>query len=89
MTGVAEAKIERIIRPKHGLISIDFKELWRYRELFGFLAWRNILIRYKQTVIGIVWAVIRPTLTNDSSPSMMTRSASGGRTTGTAAGDEP
>ena len=38
-------------------------DLWRYRELFYFLAWRDILVRYKQTVIGIAWAVIRPLLT--------------------------
>jgi len=38
-------------------------DLWRYRELFYFLAWRDILVRYKQTVIGITWAVIRPLLT--------------------------
>jgi lipopolysaccharide transport system permease protein len=38
-------------------------DLWRYRELFGFLAWRDILVRYKQTVIGVAWAVIRPLLT--------------------------
>ena len=40
-----------------------WKDLWRYRELFFFLAWRDILVRYKQTVIGIAWAVIRPFLT--------------------------
>lgn len=38
-------------------------DLWRYRELFYFLAWRDILVRYKQTVIGVVWALIRPFLT--------------------------
>ena len=38
-------------------------DLWRYRELFVFLAWRDILVRYKQTVIGVAWAVIRPFLT--------------------------
>ena len=38
-------------------------DLWRYRELFGFLAWRDILVRYKQTVIGVAWAVLRPLLT--------------------------
>jgi lipopolysaccharide transport system permease protein len=54
---------ERVIRPKSGLVPIDFRELWRYRELFWFLAWRDILIRYKQTVIGIAWAVIRPIVT--------------------------
>jgi len=38
-------------------------EAWEYRELFLFLAWRNVLVRYKQTAIGIAWAVLRPLLT--------------------------
>jgi lipopolysaccharide transport system permease protein len=40
-----------------------WKDLWKYRELFYFLAWRDILVRYKQTIIGIGWALIRPFLT--------------------------
>jgi lipopolysaccharide transport system permease protein len=40
-----------------------WKDLWRYRDLFYFLAWRDILVRYKQTAIGILWALIRPFLT--------------------------
>ena len=40
-----------------------FRDLWRYRELFIFLAWRDILVRYKQTVFGVLWAVLRPFLT--------------------------
>lgn len=40
-----------------------WRDLWRYRELFFFLAWRDILVRYKQTVIGVAWAVLRPLLT--------------------------
>lgn len=40
-----------------------WKDLWRYRELFYFLAWRDILVRYKQTVIGVAWALVRPFLT--------------------------
>jgi lipopolysaccharide transport system permease protein len=40
-----------------------WKDLWQYRELFLFLAWRDVLVRYKQTVIGIAWSVIRPFLT--------------------------
>lgn len=40
-----------------------WKDLWRYRELFYFLAWRDILVRYKQTAIGFTWALIRPLLT--------------------------
>src|ERR1043166_3734966 len=39
-----------------------WRDLFRYRELFYFLAWRDVLVRYKQTVIGILWAVIRPLL---------------------------
>lgn len=40
-----------------------FSDLWRYRELFYFLSWRDILVRYKQTVIGVAWSIIRPILT--------------------------
>lgn len=40
-----------------------WKDIWQYRELFYFLAWRDILVRYKQTLIGISWAIIRPFLT--------------------------
>src|ERR1700752_4012326 len=36
------------------------RDIWRYRELFYFLAWRDILVRYKQTVVGVAWALIRP-----------------------------
>ena len=38
-------------------------DLWRYRELFRVLAWRDLSVRYKQTVIGVLWALIRPLLT--------------------------
>ena len=40
-----------------------WRDLWRYRELFYFLAWRDLLIRYKQTVVGVAWSVFRPVLT--------------------------
>src|SRR5216117_2793333 len=40
-----------------------WRDLFRYRELFYFLAWRDVLVRYKQTVIGVLWAVLRPFLT--------------------------
>jgi lipopolysaccharide transport system permease protein len=40
-----------------------WRDLWKYRELFYFLAWRDILVRYKQTVIGMLWALMRPFLT--------------------------
>jgi lipopolysaccharide transport system permease protein len=53
----------RVIRPQVGMISVNFAELWRYRELFGFLAWRDILLRYKQTYLGVAWVVLQPVLT--------------------------
>jgi lipopolysaccharide transport system permease protein len=53
----------RVIRPKRGLVALDLHELWRYRELLVFLVWRNILIRYKQTLIGVAWALVQPVLT--------------------------
>jgi lipopolysaccharide transport system permease protein len=40
-----------------------WRDLWRYRELFYILAWRDILVRYKQTVLGVAWAIVRPLLT--------------------------
>jgi len=47
------------IRP--GLTERNYwQDIWRYRELFYFLAWRDVLVRYKQTVIGVAWALIRP-----------------------------
>lgn len=54
---------ERVIRPRKGLIGLDWSELWAYRELFFFLAWRNVLIRYKQTYLGFLWAILQPLLT--------------------------
>src|ERR1700721_2848707 len=39
-----------------------WRDLWRYRELFYFLAWRDLLVRYKQTVVGVAWSLIRPIL---------------------------
>ncbi|MEI9896270.1 MAG: ABC transporter permease [Chthoniobacter sp.] len=54
---------ERVIRPQRGMIAVNFAELWRYRELFGFLAWRDILLRYKQTYLGVTWVVLQPLAT--------------------------
>lgn len=52
---------ETIIKPGMGALNY-WRDLWRYRELF-FLAWRDILVRYKQTAIGVAWSVLRPLLT--------------------------
>lgn len=50
------------IRPIHGWAWIDFAELWEYRELLYFLTWRDIKVRYKQTIIGFSWAILQPLL---------------------------
>jgi len=52
-----------VIRPRKGWQAVDLRELWRYRELLYFLAWRDLKVRYKQTVIGAGWAVLQPVLT--------------------------
>jgi lipopolysaccharide transport system permease protein len=51
------------IRPSRGWKALDLGELWRYRELLVFLAWRDIALRYKQTALGVGWAVIQPLFT--------------------------
>lgn len=53
---------EQVIRPKSNWKIIDLYELWRYRELLFFLAWRDVKVRYKQTALGIGWAVLQPAL---------------------------
>ena len=57
-----DEEFDLIIEPNR-TASAFVRELIRYRELFYFLAWRDILVRYKQTVIGVAWSVIRPLLT--------------------------
>jgi len=49
-----------IIRPSKGLVAMNLRELWQYRELLYILIWRDIKVRYKQTAIGAAWAVIQP-----------------------------
>ena len=51
------------IEPTHGWVALQLRELWRYRELLYFLTWRDIKVRYKQTVLGAAWAVIQPFMT--------------------------
>jgi lipopolysaccharide transport system permease protein len=52
-----------LITPPSGWGSINFKELWAYRELLGFMVWRDVSARYKQSVLGILWALLTPLLT--------------------------
>ncbi len=51
---------ETVIRPRSGWVGLDWRELYRSRELLFFLVWRDVKIRYKQTVLGLAWAVLQP-----------------------------
>ncbi len=50
------------LRPTRGLAALNLKDLWVYRELVMFLTWRDVLVRYKQTVLGAAWAIIQPVI---------------------------
>ena len=52
-----------VVKPSKGWISLRLDELWQYRELLYFLTWRDIKVRYKQTVLGAAWAIIQPFFT--------------------------
>ena len=52
-----------ILRPNRGWVALNLSEIWAYRELLYFLLWRDIKVRYKQTVLGAAWAVIQPLFT--------------------------
>lgn len=49
-----------VIEPSTGWVPLNLKELWRYRELLYFLTWRDVMVRYKQTFVGVLWALIKP-----------------------------
>ena len=51
------------LRPSRGWVRLNVRELWRYRELLYFLTWRDIQVRYKQTVLGAAWAILQPLAT--------------------------
>jgi len=57
-----KAQLELLIEP-NSLAIHYWRDIWRYRELFWFLVWRDILVRYKQTTIGVLWSLVRPLLT--------------------------
>jgi lipopolysaccharide transport system permease protein len=63
MTAITEKPRESLlIRPRTGWASLDLRELWAYRELLYFFVWRDLKIRYKQTLFGALWAVLQPVL---------------------------
>ncbi|TME90445.1 MAG: hypothetical protein E6I34_13245, partial [Chloroflexi bacterium] len=60
-SGLAVGATRRVtLRPRHGWQAIDLQELWQYRELLWILALRDVKVRYKQTVLGVAWAIIQP-----------------------------
>lgn len=63
-TSIAQSDPDTIIlRPSRGWSTLNLADLWRYRELIFFLTWRDLKVRYKQTILGVAWAVIRPVIT--------------------------
>lgn len=82
--GENEAALRHIrIKPTHGWVSLRLRELWEYRELLYFFIWRDIKVRYKQTVLGVAWAIIQPFFT------MVVFSLFFGRLAGVPSDDQP
>lgn len=55
-----DSAYQMVIEPRKGWQPIDLREMWSYRELLGFLVWRDIKVRYKQTLLGGLWAILQP-----------------------------
>src|SRR5215813_8836266 len=62
-SSIAPSPFTTFIRPRAGWRPVDLREIWQHRDLLWFLAWRDIKVRYKQTILGLAWAVIQPLLT--------------------------
>jgi lipopolysaccharide transport system permease protein len=58
-----DAEFDLIIEPSRGWVSLQLRQLWEFRELLYFLVWRDVLVRYKQTVLGAAWAILQPVFT--------------------------
>src|SRR6202023_4318701 len=60
-----QASVPPIVRiePPHGWLELRLAEVWEYRELLFFLIWRDVKIRYAQTVVGVIWVVLQPLMT--------------------------
>src|ERR1700680_3098470 len=65
VAGAAQPRESSVVRIEshRGWLALDLGELWAYRDLIYFFVWRDIKVRYKQTVIGAAWAVLQPVLT--------------------------
>jgi len=58
--GIAPRKPSVIIQPRRGLFQLDLKSIWDHREMLYFLVWRDVILRFKQTVIGAAWVILQP-----------------------------
>jgi len=63
VSGVPASSAVTVIEPARGWVPIRLPELWEYREILYYLVWRDIKVRYRQTVIGAAWAIIQPVMT--------------------------
>jgi homopolymeric O-antigen transport system permease protein len=66
VTGLSEQTMpppSAVVQPSTSLLDLDLRAVWQYRELLYFLVWREIKVRYKQTVLGVAWAVLQPLMT--------------------------
>jgi lipopolysaccharide transport system permease protein len=63
LLGAAVRKPTVVLEPKKGLFQLELQAVWQYRELLYFLIWRDVKVRYKQTVIGAAWAILQPVMT--------------------------
>jgi lipopolysaccharide transport system permease protein len=63
MASVAESIPKTVIRPSRGWVPLNLREVWEHRELLYFLIWRDVKVRYKQTVLGAAWAILQPFMT--------------------------
>lgn len=61
--GTPDVRRRIVIEPAHGWQALELGDLWRYRELLYFLTWRDVKVRYKQTILGAAWAILQPLLT--------------------------
>lgn len=63
LTSAERERFDFVVEPTHGWAPPNLKVLWDYRELMFFLAWRDVMVRYKQSLLGVAWVVIQPLIT--------------------------
>src|SRR5712691_5001095 len=59
-TAASQERFDFAVQPTHGWAAPNFRLLWEYRELLYFLTWRDVIVRYKQSLLGVGWVVVQP-----------------------------